>query len=113
MTHGFDWRSAFEAIRSWLRELSFFTPEPARAEPQATMSGTVTAAWAKVSSEAADLLLMRMEALQSDPAQVRAAMPNEFPVLAPVCDFVGDTHSLRRTSAAHPLADAEPPTVPE
>ena len=87
MTERRNRRSAFEAVLNSRRQHSVSAPE---AEPEATAPGGATHMWSRVSHESPDLVLMRMEALQLDPAQVKAAMPAEFHVLAHACDYCQD-----------------------
>ena len=90
MTQRRNWRSAFEAVLSSRRQLSGSPPEPANSEAEAAAPSGTFHMWSRVSCESPDLVLMRMEALQLDPAQVKAAMPAEFRVLAHVCNYCQD-----------------------
>ena len=49
-----------------------------------------------VNRDSPDLLLMRMEALQLQPSEVKTLMPSEFRVLARVCDHCQDKRRCER-----------------
>ncbi|NRP75812.1 hypothetical protein ILFOPFJJ_06735 [Ensifer psoraleae] len=86
MTHRHNWRSAFEAVLHQAAELAFSPADPAKALPPAAGLGSDPHP-AESGPRGPDLLLMRMEALQLDPARVKALMPAEFRVLSRVCDY--------------------------
>ncbi|MCG5487240.1 MAG: hypothetical protein KK482_26815 [Sinorhizobium meliloti] len=86
MTHRHNWRSAFEAVFRQALETAVSPADPAKALPQGIALGSDPHP-VKSETRGPDLLLMRMEALQLDPARVKALMPAEFRVLSRVCDY--------------------------
>jgi hypothetical protein len=85
-----NWRSAFEILLGSGQQDSIRSAEPAEPTTRADAADGATRLCPGASWETPDLLLMRMEALRLDPAEVKAFMPTEFRVLARVCDHCQD-----------------------
>jgi hypothetical protein len=94
MSHCRSWRSVLKAYLGFEQHASVSGTEPA--EPISDASGGATHMCPDVNRDGPDLLLMRMEALQLQPSEVKTLMPSEFRVLARVCDHCQDKARCER-----------------
>jgi len=88
MPHDRNWTAVFEAFVGSEQQPCGWPDESANAAAEAPRGATHLCPG--VSRGDPDLLLMRMDALQLDPGEVKAFMPTEFRVLARVCDHCQD-----------------------